>query len=71
MVNLLSLVGSNIHQWDLILAQVEFAYNRSTSHTTSISSFEVVYGQNPHGTLDLAPLPVTHYFSGDVANQAK
>ncbi|KAH7570970.1 hypothetical protein JRO89_XS05G0231900 [Xanthoceras sorbifolium] len=29
-----SLVGKDICQWDLILAQAEFAYNRSTSQTT-------------------------------------
>uniref|UniRef100_A0A6N2MUI5 Integrase catalytic domain-containing protein n=1 Tax=Salix viminalis TaxID=40686 RepID=A0A6N2MUI5_SALVM len=66
-----SLVGSNIRQWDLILAQAEFAYNRSTSQTTGTSPFEVVYGQNPHGPLDLVPLPITHHFSGDAADQAK
>ncbi|KAJ8647929.1 hypothetical protein MRB53_000952 [Persea americana] len=35
------------------------------------SPFEVVYGKNPHGPLDLAPLPITHHFSGDDVDQAK
>ena len=54
-----SLVGSNIRQWDLILAQVEFAYNRSPSQTTGTSPFEEIHGQNPHGPLDLIPFPIT------------
>jgi hypothetical protein len=34
-----SFVGKNIRQWDLLLAQAEFAYNRSPSQTTSYSPF--------------------------------
>ena len=37
-----SLVGKNIRQWDLLLVQVEFAYNRSISQTTGHSPFEIV-----------------------------
>ena len=66
-----SYVGKNIRQWDLILAQVEFAYNRSVSQTTGHSPFEVVYGQNPISPLDLTPLPVTHQFSGDAEERAR
>jgi hypothetical protein len=58
-------VGKNIRQWDLLLAQAEFAYNRSTSQTTSCSPFEDVYGLNPIYPLDLAPIPTTIQFSGD------
>jgi hypothetical protein len=66
-----SYVGKNIRQWDLILAQIEFAYNRSISQTTGHSPFEVVYGQNPISPLDLTPLPVTHHFSGDAEERVK
>ncbi|KAG8378996.1 hypothetical protein BUALT_Bualt07G0042400 [Buddleja alternifolia] len=66
-----SLIGSNIHQWDLILAQAEFAYNRSSSQTTGKSPFEVVYGMNPTSPLELVPLPITNQYSGDVKNNAK
>jgi hypothetical protein len=52
-------VGKNIRQWDLLLAQAEFAYNRSTSQTTGCNPFEVVYGLNPFSPLDLAPIPTT------------
>ena len=31
----------------------------------------MVYGQNPHGPFDLAPLPITHHFSGDAVDQSK
>jgi hypothetical protein len=66
-----SYVGKNIGQWDLILAQIEFAYNRSISQTTRHSPFEVVYGQNPISPLDLTPLPVTHHFSEDAEERVK
>jgi hypothetical protein len=66
-----SFVGKNIHQWDLLLAQAEFAYNRSTSQTTGCSPFEVVYGLNPISSLDLAPIPTTIQFSGDVDDKPR
>uniref|UniRef100_A0A2N9I8Y4 RNA-directed DNA polymerase n=1 Tax=Fagus sylvatica TaxID=28930 RepID=A0A2N9I8Y4_FAGSY len=66
-----SFVGKNIRQWDLLLAQAEFAYNRSPSQTTGHSPFEAVYGLNPIGPLELAPLPVTKHFSGDAEERAK
>jgi hypothetical protein len=66
-----SFVGKNIRQWDLLLAQAEFAYNRSTSQTTGCSPFEAVYGLNPISPLDLAPIPATIQFSGDADERAK
>lgn len=51
-----SLVGSNPKQWDLVLPQDEFTYNRSTHRSTGMSPFLIVYGQNPFTPLDLAPL---------------
>jgi hypothetical protein len=64
-------VGKDIRQWDLLLAQAEFAYNRSTSQTTGCSPFEAVYGLNPISPLDLAPIPTTIQFSGDADERAK
>lgn len=66
-----SYVGKNIRQWDLILAQVEFAYNRSVSQTTGHSPFEIVYGQNPISPLDLTPFPVSQHFSGDAEERVR
>jgi hypothetical protein len=66
-----SFVGKNIHQWDLLLAQAKFAYNRSTSQTTGCSPFEAVYGLKPISPLDLAPLPTNTQFSGDADERTK
>ena len=52
-----SLAGNKPKQWDLALSQAEFAYSRSKNRTTQLSPFEIVYGQNPSGVLDLAPIP--------------
>ncbi|KAL6223457.1 hypothetical protein ACLB2K_006844 [Fragaria x ananassa] len=66
-----SLVGKNLCQWDMILAQAEFAYNKSPSQTTGTSPFFIVDGRNPISPLDLVPLPTTIQFGGDAADQAK
>lgn len=58
-----SLVGTHPRQWDLVLPQAEFAYNRSSHRSTSMSPFLVVYGRNPFTPLDLTPLPITEHFS--------
>nr|GEX42911.1 reverse transcriptase [Tanacetum cinerariifolium] len=52
-----SLIRDNAKQWDLILPQAEFAYNRSVNRTTGKSPFEVVYGWNPITALNLVPIP--------------
>jgi len=51
------LAGTKPKQWDLALPQVEFTYNRFKNRTTGLSPFEIIYGQNPFGVLDLAPIP--------------
>nr|GEV54381.1 hypothetical protein [Tanacetum cinerariifolium] len=58
-----SLIMDNAKQWDLILSQAEFAYNRSVNHTTGMSPFKVVYGQNPITPLDLFPVPEVSLFN--------
>ncbi|GJW22483.1 RNA-directed DNA polymerase [Tanacetum coccineum] len=57
-----SLIGDNTKQWDLILPQAEFAYNRSVNRTTGKSTFEGVYRRNLITPLDLVPIPVMGQF---------
>ncbi|GKC52920.1 RNA-directed DNA polymerase [Tanacetum coccineum] len=66
-----SLIGDNAKQWDLILPQAEFAYNRSVNRTTGKSPFEVVYGRNPITPLDLVPVPEVGRFSEEGADQSE
>ena len=66
-----SYVGKNVKQWDLILPQIEFAYNRSMHRTVGRSPFEVVYGLQPIGAMEFAPHPTIHQFSGDAEVRAK
>jgi len=63
-------VGKNLRQWDLILAQIEFAYNNSTNQATGKCLFEVVYGMCPLSPLDLTPSPNTQQYSADVEQRA-
>ena len=58
-------------QCDLILPQIEFAYNRSMHRTVGKSPFEVVYGLQQIGPIELAPHATIKQFSGDVEVRAK
>ena len=51
-----SLAYENPKQWDLALAQVEFAYNDSPNRSTSMSHFHIVYGMHPRGVYELRNL---------------
>jgi len=42
--------------WDMIIPQVEFAYNDYVNSSTGKSPFEVVYGIHPRGILELRDL---------------
>ena len=52
-----SYVGKDLKQWDMILPQIEFTYNWFLDQSIGMSPFEVVYGVNPIGPLDLVPYP--------------
>ena len=51
-----SLVYQNTKQWDLALAQAEFAYNDSPNRITCMSSFHIVHGMHPRGVYELRSL---------------
>nr|GEV23466.1 hypothetical protein [Tanacetum cinerariifolium] len=66
-----SLIGDNAKQWDLILPQAEFAYNRPVNRTIGKSPFEVVFGRYPITPLDLVPVLVVGTFSEEGADQSE
>nr|GEU64342.1 hypothetical protein [Tanacetum cinerariifolium] len=61
----------NAKQWDLILPQAEFAYNRSVNRTTGKSPFEVMYGRNLITPLDLVYVLEVGQFSEEGAGQSE
>ena len=48
-----SLVYESSKQWDLVLAQAEFAYNDSPNRSTGMSAFYIIYGMHPRGVYEL------------------
>jgi hypothetical protein len=42
--------------WNECLPHIEFAYNRSIDTTTKLSCIMIMYGFNPHASIDLLPL---------------
>ena len=70
-VLLRSLIKKNIWEWESLLPYAEFVFNKLTNRTTGKSPFELVYGMNPLGHLDLSSLLENHSFSGDVDERVK
>ena len=66
-----SFVRKNLRQWNLILAQVEFAYNNFINQATGKCPFEVVNGNHPFSPLDLAPSPTIRQYNADAKQRAK
>lgn len=64
-----SFVGKNVRQWDLLLPQIEFAYNHSIHQSIKCSPFQAVYGHNLHSPLDLTPFPTPHSFSSEASER--
>ena len=46
-------MDKNLKTRDLILLQIKFSYNRSVYQTVGKSLFEIVYGLQPIGLMDL------------------
>ena len=51
-----SIYGDEPKQWDLTLAQAEFAYNSVVHQTTGKAPFLIVYTKAPRQALDLIKL---------------
>jgi hypothetical protein len=58
-----SLVTEHHSQWDQILAQAKFAYNKSMNISTGKSPFQIVYGMNPRGVSKLRDLDQSEFKS--------
>ena len=50
------LVGDKPKGWDMILPQVEFAYNNSINRNIGKSPFQIIYGSSPKNTFELRKL---------------
>ena len=69
-----SLVRDKLKKWNLVLSQSEFTFNQSQNRNTKMSPFEVIYGFNPYGVLNLVPISYKGKFNGkadDLAKQLK
>ena len=47
------LVGNKPRNWEMVLAQDEFAYNNSVNRSTGKTHFEIITRMNPRGVSDL------------------
>nr|GEY76652.1 RNA-directed DNA polymerase [Tanacetum cinerariifolium] len=65
------LIGDNPKQWDLVLPQAEFAFNRSNHGSTGKMPFFVVYGRNPFTPLDITPCPRADHFIAEGETRPK
>jgi hypothetical protein len=52
-----SLSGEKPGQWDLILAQVEFAYKYFVNRSVGKSPYQIIYGRSLKGVVDLFKFP--------------
>ena len=50
--------------WDVIISQVEYAYNDSKNRTTGKSPFEIIYDMHPRGLCELRCLGNMDQISG-------
>ncbi|KAA0057975.1 DNA/RNA polymerases superfamily protein [Cucumis melo var. makuwa] len=70
--NLIRCIGGHKpKQWDLVLAQAEFAFNHMKNRTTRKLPFEIVYTKLPRLTVDLTNIPSNVVLSYETENMAK
>ena len=55
----------------MMLLHAEFAYNKAPSKTIGISPFEVVYGVDPSGPLDIISRPLDQKPSADAEQRVE
>nr|GEW48211.1 transposon Ty3-I Gag-Pol polyprotein [Tanacetum cinerariifolium] len=65
-----ALITTNLKQWEDLIPQTKFAYNRAPNKTTGLSPFIVVYGLNPKTPLDLAVLDTSSKFNQEASDRA-
>ncbi|XP_071737836.1 uncharacterized protein [Rutidosis leptorrhynchoides] len=66
-----ALVKKCLKEWDLKLAQAEFAFNRAPNYFTGNSPFEICYGANPLTPIDLIPFAIEPKVSVDAVAKSK
>jgi hypothetical protein len=66
-----SIVGERLTWWDLALLQVQFANNSRINRSTGNPPFQIIYGRNPKGVVDLVQLPIVVQISEDAKSFAE
>ena len=66
-----SIYGDKPKQWDLALAQAEFAHDSVVHRTIGKTSFSIVYNKAPRQALDLIKLPVGQGVNNAAKNMAE